>query len=308
MGAGYGALHRVFGTRDEILRAAIRFCADTEACLAQEPLRVSATGREAILAMLEENVRFQRAVPIGSTLPGAGCIIRSVQLKFRLSYLLALLCAGAPVLFPQDRSPAVDPDRDIDVQAIYSWTITHSAAHDRLYLIAPETYQSDYPPERCLEIPLDHAADFREIRAEFDRRRDTTHVVPKPLSTPKPYVILDPNATKEILKSALLSDSPIIRERFPGALHLWLFSEVSFNQRRTVALVHVDSWCGGLCDNSYWVAFEKANEGVWQMRPWAKACVAVACNIDLKIPTPFDQSIGIVGWGESNRRSLQPQP
>jgi AcrR family transcriptional regulator len=60
VGPGFGALRKAFGTRDEILRAAIRFCADTEVCLAQEPLRVSPTGREAILSMLEENVRLRR--------------------------------------------------------------------------------------------------------------------------------------------------------------------------------------------------------------------------------------------------------
>jgi AcrR family transcriptional regulator len=63
VGPAYGALRKAFGTRDEILRAAIRFCADTEACLAQEPLRVSPTGKEAILAMLEENVRLRRHWP-----------------------------------------------------------------------------------------------------------------------------------------------------------------------------------------------------------------------------------------------------
>ena len=62
-GLGIGALRKAFGTRDEILSAAIRFCADTEACLAQEPLRVSRTGRDAILAMLEENVRLRRHWP-----------------------------------------------------------------------------------------------------------------------------------------------------------------------------------------------------------------------------------------------------
>jgi len=63
VGPGYDALHKAFGTRDEILRAAIRICADAEVCLAQEPLRVSPTGREAILAMLEENVRLRRQWP-----------------------------------------------------------------------------------------------------------------------------------------------------------------------------------------------------------------------------------------------------
>jgi AcrR family transcriptional regulator len=58
-GVGYGALHEVFGTRDEILRAAIQFCADSEASLAHEPLCASSTGRGAILSMLEENVRLR---------------------------------------------------------------------------------------------------------------------------------------------------------------------------------------------------------------------------------------------------------
>jgi AcrR family transcriptional regulator len=62
-GLGYSALHRTFGSREEILRAAIRFCAETEASLAHEPLRVSPTAKEAILAMLEENVRLRRHWP-----------------------------------------------------------------------------------------------------------------------------------------------------------------------------------------------------------------------------------------------------
>jgi AcrR family transcriptional regulator len=62
-GLGFGALRKAFGTRDEILGAAIRFCADTEASLALEPLRVSPTGRDAILSMLEENVRLRRHWP-----------------------------------------------------------------------------------------------------------------------------------------------------------------------------------------------------------------------------------------------------
>ena len=62
-GVDYRTLHKAFGTRDQILRAAIRFCADTEALLAQEPLRVSPSGRAAILSMLEENVRLRRHWP-----------------------------------------------------------------------------------------------------------------------------------------------------------------------------------------------------------------------------------------------------
>ena len=62
-GTNQRTLHETFGTRDEILRAAIRFCAGTEASLAHEPLHTSPTGREAISSMLEENVRLRRHWP-----------------------------------------------------------------------------------------------------------------------------------------------------------------------------------------------------------------------------------------------------
>ena len=45
-GVDYRTLHKTFGTRKDILRAAIRFCVETEASLAQEPLRVSPTGEK----------------------------------------------------------------------------------------------------------------------------------------------------------------------------------------------------------------------------------------------------------------------
>ena len=199
-----------------------------------------------------------------------------VPLKSRFASFLGLLCAGAPVLFQQDRPQGADPDRENDVRAIYSWLVTHSASQDKLYLIAPETYQSEYPNERCLEVPKDHAADFREIRADFDRRKNTTRKIPRSLSTPKPYVILDPNVAENLLlKSAVLSDSPIVRQRFPGAEHLLLFSDVSFNNKRAVALVHFDSWCGGMCGHPSWFAFEKGDEGSWEMRPWAQRCMVI---------------------------------
>ena len=206
---------------------------------------------------------------------------RGMRLRSRLTLLLGLLCASAPVLFQQDRRPA-DTNRDNDAQAIYSWLITHSADQDKLYLIAPETSQSDYT-DRCLEVPPDHAADFRQIRADFDRSKIrfapdtvlyfTTRTVPTFFSTTKPYVILDPNVAKEImLHSAWLPDSPIVRERYPAAEHLLIFSDVFFNQKRTVALVHVNWWCGGLCGRPMWIALEKGDDGVWQVRPWARNC------------------------------------
>ena len=57
-GTNPGSLYRMLGTKADIAAAAIRCCAESEACLAREPLRTSPTGREAISSMLEENVRL----------------------------------------------------------------------------------------------------------------------------------------------------------------------------------------------------------------------------------------------------------
>ena len=181
--------------------------------------------------------------------------------------MLTLSCAASPLLIPQSL--------DTDLQAIYSWFLTHSTDGDKLHLVAPETQPVSYP-ERCLEIPPAHAADFREIRADFDRRKNTTRLIPNPLSTSARYVILDPHVANEVIMTApRLSQSPIIRDRYLGADYLLIFSDVYFNRQRTVALVWVDRWCGGLCGESAWVAFEKGNDGVWQRRPWAR-CIAIA--------------------------------
>ena len=66
-----------------------------------------------------------------------------------------------------------DRGRDNDVRTIYSWLLTHSAEQDKLYLIAPETYPTKYPDERCFEVPPGYIADFSEIRQDFDRRKNT---------------------------------------------------------------------------------------------------------------------------------------
>jgi hypothetical protein len=200
-----------------------------------------------------------------------------VRVSSRPIQLLTVLCASAPVCFQQGKIPAPDPGRDRDVQAVYSWVINHSADDGKIILIAPQTNASQYPHQRCLAVPPNRAGDFRELRSDFDRRKNTAGQVPEILSTSKPYVILDPSLANQVIwYSPSLSESPVIRERYPGVQRLLIFSEVYFNRKRTVALVQVDGWCGGLCGTSHWTALEKGKDGAWQMRPWVPGCIAVA--------------------------------
>jgi hypothetical protein len=56
---------------------------------------------------------------------------------------------------------------------------------------------------------------------------------------------------------------------FSDGAGLHRFTEVFFNQNRTLALVEEGMWCGGLCGNWTWVALER-KEGRWQMLPWVR--------------------------------------
>ena len=193
-----------------------------------------------------------------------------MPLKLKVTFLLGLLCSGAAALLLQKTSPSGEPGRDEDARSVYSWVISHLTLRDKLYLIAPETRRASYPDGSCLEIPWAHATDLREIRADFDHNNDVTRTLPASFPTQKPYVILDSEIANELLKSGRLSDSPIIRQRFAGAGHLLLFSDVSFNRKRNLALVYVG---GGLCAEAWWTALGKDN-GVWNRR-WS-GCGAVS--------------------------------
>ena len=169
-------------------------------------------------------------------------MIRDVRRIRQSARLLILLCASSPAAFPQDQTRL-----DNDIRNIYSWVIDHLGGPDKLSLVAPETYPMEYPREQCLQTPREHAADFREIRADYDRRKNTTRQIPKPLASAKSHVILDPDVAQELYwHSSQLSQSPIVRDRYAGAEHMWLFSDVYFNRTRNAALMYANRWCGGL--------------------------------------------------------------
>jgi hypothetical protein len=201
-------------------------------------------------------------------------MIRSV--KIRLRWLPALLSGGAFLLGLQKTPPADDSGRDREVQSVYSWFLNHSTGTDEIFLIAPTTVPAVYPDDSCLSVPADHASDFRQVRADFERHNNIQTRIPAPLSSGKRYILFTTELTQELMKSPLLSRSPIVQEKFGGARHLWLFSNVSFNRTKTLALFQVDAWCGGLCGEFYWIVLEKDANGAWQSRPWARGCRAVA--------------------------------
>ncbi|HWE49804.1 MAG TPA: hypothetical protein VG273_08450 [Bryobacteraceae bacterium] len=197
---------------------------------------------------------------------------------FRFEFVLLMVCAvyGSQ----QENSPA-DSEREKDVYAIYSLMLTdvptsHGPDNKEKYLIAATTA----PMRRarpCVTPSPARRADFGEVLADYELRRSTPRHLKRALSIQQPYVLLDAEQVKAFIEERSphgTGRQSSSREVFRGATDLFTLSDVYFNQRRTLALTALSSWCGVLCGESQWRVFEKSTTGEWEERQWV-GCVTM---------------------------------
>jgi hypothetical protein len=174
---------------------------------------------------------------------------------FRFAFLLLMMSATVHA-YQRQTSPA-DPEREKDVYAIYSKMLndpkaSHAQAGNDRYLIA-ETTAPGQPEEPCVRPPKAREAEWREVLADFERRKDTPRQLERALSISKPYELLNADEVKEFIAARALGiRSETANERFRGVTDLFRFSDVYFNRRRTLALTYISTWCGGLCGLMSW--------------------------------------------------------
>ena len=196
-----------------------------------------------------------------------------------------LISCGAALGFQQDA------EREKDVYAIYSLMLanlqtSHGPYEGDRYLIAATTGPGN-PQEPCVRPPKEREADFREVLSDYQRRRTTSRELRPEFKIEKPYFFLlaqDVAAFHgERLRPGRTPDQA--DGRFRGVSDLITLSDVYFNQRRTLALTAISTWCGGLCAAYQWRVFEKSESGEWQERNWV-TCRSVAENRLPKLRLP----------------------
>ncbi|MGA2882372.1 MAG: hypothetical protein ABSG13_25745 [Bryobacteraceae bacterium] len=197
---------------------------------------------------------------------------------FRLAYLVLMI---ATIARGFQESNVTDPEREKDVYAIYSLMLTnpktsHGPGADERYLIRATTVPGT-PGVPCVRPPKEREADFREVLADFERRSATPRQLERELSIRKPYVLLNADQVKQFLDERSLHRNPpgTGDEQFRGVTDLFSLSDVYFNQRRSLALTALSSWCGSLCGLYQWKVFEKVDTGTWEERDWL-TCITVA--------------------------------
>jgi hypothetical protein len=198
-----------------------------------------------------------------------------LMVTMRLVWAL-LAVAGAALGFQQDA------DREKDVYAIYSLMLTnlqtsHGPYEGDRYLIAATTGPGD-PQEPCVRPPPQSEADFREVLADYQRRRTTPRQLNPQFKIDRPYVFLSAEDVAAFIadRSPRPGRTPDQADgRFRGVSDLITLSDVYFNPRRTLALTAISTWCGGLCAAHRWRVFEKSETGEWRERKWV-TCSTVA--------------------------------
>lgn len=195
---------------------------------------------------------------------------------FRLTYSLLMIASIAHGF--QQETNSIDPEREKDVYTIYSLMLTnpktsHGPDSNERYLIRAATVPGT-PRNPCVRPPKEREADFREVLADFERRSDAARQLERKLSIQKPYVLLNADQVMQFIEKRTLN--PKTREeQFRGVTDLYGLSDVYFNQRRTLALTAISSWCGSLCGFYQWKVFEKTDSGNWEELDWS-TCMAVA--------------------------------
>lgn len=153
----------------------------------------------------------------------------------------------------QQESTSADSQREKDVYTLYSLMMTnpqtsHGADNNERYLIAVTT-APPHPPKPCVAPPKEREAEFREVLADYDRRKGTPRQLERALSISKPYLLLTADEVKEFMKSRPVTktDQEGGSEQFRGVTDVFTLADVYFNERRTLALTAISSWCGSLC-------------------------------------------------------------
>ena len=200
----------------------------------------------------------------------------------RLASLLMVICTAAPA-FQQEVNPS-DSEREKDVYAIYSLMLTnpltsHGADDNKRYLIAATTAPG-VPHEPCVRPPkereADRGADFREALVDYTLRQGTQRQLSRSLTIAKPYTLLSADQVKEFQEARAYKNPPARPdERFRDVTDLFTLTDVYFNQRRTLALTAISTWCGVLCARWQWKVFERPAGGAWKDTQW-DACLVIA--------------------------------
>jgi hypothetical protein len=169
--------------------------------------------------------------------------------------------------------------RQGDVSAIYSALFLPI---DPFYLIAERTSAGTggFEIQSCITLPAQYAMDWAEILAAYNANRPGSTTIAPNLKLPRSYVLLNADEVTAFVNERMSTLArtiapPVPNPKFKDAVNLYSFSDVYFNQSRTIAVTWANITAGPAAASQRWAPFEKVN-GIWQERRQWNKCFRIA--------------------------------
>jgi len=162
---------------------------------------------------------------------------------------------------------------------------------DEIYLIEATTRtsregfgssggRSMEPSAACIRVPAADEAEFQEILADYNLRKDNAVKLTKQFAFSKPYQLLSTDEAGKFLLDALNSTPQVRVPSLPAPVNpnplyqkskrVFRLGDVYFNKGRTLALLYFSVYTTTMDWNGGWRAFRKASSGAWEInRSWA---------------------------------------
>lgn len=217
-----------------------------------------------------------------------------------MPWLLHTFLLAGVVLAAQGARPAEPPaipmplDRAVDSYRIYSSLLPLGETAEKdwpreQWLLEDTTITAVQPGDSCssadanqgmgmnphvaIHPPEDRRQDFAELMEDFDRHcHERLTLDPAAWHLAAPVHLLNRQEQGEFQSSRFSPSkdrqtAAAIAAKYKGASSLFSFSQVYFNAHHSVALVYATHWCGMLCGEGYWIAFE-LRDGRWVRLNW----------------------------------------
>jgi hypothetical protein len=189
-----------------------------------------------------------------------------------------LLVAASVDVSAQQSGPL--SERESDVYKIYSILLTgpstsHGPDNNTRYIISDVTAVVGTQTP-CVRPPQGGEAEFAEVLADFEARRNTPRKLKRQMTIPKAYDLLTPEQSKEFIQDRSIRPGAVERNpKYDGVVDLFTLSDVWFSRDGKLALTAISTFCGSLCGQHQWNVFEKMPNGDWQQRNWI-TCFTIA--------------------------------
>ena len=171
------------------------------------------------------------------------------------------------------------PDRITDTYSVYEAALHNPLVGDhtgepKVYFIADRTGQTYgvADPDKCIDAPEADRQTLEQAVNDFQAQSGNVYRIVNRFNLNGRKVRLLNETEEKRLENWLFSGKDRPEPSLADATDIIRLSRVGFSSDRTLAIVIVSNYCGGLCGSERWRVFKRNKDG-WVEQQWNKCLI-----------------------------------